>query len=384
VTHRLTERNVQRVGNVLIVGGGIAGLVAASMLRDRGVAVDLAELNEAWNAYGVGIIQQGNVVRAMARAGLLDRYMRAGFPFEDVEFYGPDGVRRARIRGERLAGAEFPANMGVRRSVLHETLKEAALEKGTNVRLGVTAEGLAQHPDHVDVTFTDGSTGRYDLVIGADGAYSRVRRLLFGDRYTPQFVGQSVWRHNFPRRPDNDALQTYRDTQGNSAGIVPLADDLVYLYVTTKEPGNPRFPRDELASLMRDRMRHFAGRVAELRERITDPEEVVYRPMEVVFIDGDWYEGRVLLVGDAAHTTTPHMGQGAGMAIEDAVVLSELLEEDRPVDRTLREFMERRFERVKYVQDNSLAICHAEMANDPTFNHARAIGEMLHYTARPI
>jgi 2-polyprenyl-6-methoxyphenol hydroxylase-like FAD-dependent oxidoreductase len=375
---------VERVRSVLIVGGGIAGLVAAAMLRDRGVAVDLVELNEAWSAYGVGIIQQGNVVRAMAQAGLLDRYMRAGFPFEDVEFYGPDGVRRARIHGERLAGAEFPANMGVRRSVLHETLKAAALEKGTAVRLGVSVEQLAQHPGHVDVTFTDGATERYDLVIGADGVYSKVRRLLFGDRYRPEFVGQSVWRHNFPRRPDDDALQTYRDTQGNSAGIVPLADDLVYLYLTTKEPGNPRFPRSELATLMRDRLRHFAGRVAELREQITDPAEVVYRPMEVVFVDGEWYEGRVLLVGDAAHTTTPHMGQGAGMAIEDAVVLSQLLEKEQPVAQTLREFMDRRFERVKYVQDNSLAICRAEMANDQTFNHAKAIGEMLHYTAQPI
>jgi 2-polyprenyl-6-methoxyphenol hydroxylase-like FAD-dependent oxidoreductase len=375
---------VDRVGNVLIVGGGIAGLVAASMLRDRGVAVDLVEMNEAWNAYGVGIIQQGNVVRAMAQAGLLDRYLSAGFPFEDVEFYAPDGVRRARIRGERLAGAEFPPNVGVRRSVLHETLKEAALEKGTTVRLGVTVQRLDQDPAGVDVTFTDGAAARYDLVIGADGASSQVRRLLFGDRYRPQFVGQSVWRHNFPRRPDDDALQTYRDTQGNSAGIVPLADDLVYLYLTTKEPGNPRFPREELATLMRDRLRHFAGRVAELREQITDPAEVVYRPMEVTFIDGDWFQGRVLLIGDAAHTTTPHMGQGAGMAIEDAVVLSQLLEKQQPIDRTLREFMDRRFERVKYVQDNSLAICRAEMANDPTFNHPKAIGEMLQYTARPI
>ncbi|BDP43582.1 hypothetical protein DAETH_35510 (plasmid) [Deinococcus aetherius] len=375
---------MQQVSKVLIVGGGIAGLVAASMLRDRGIGVDMVEMNRAWNAYGVGIIQQGNVVRAMAQAGLLDRYLGAGFPFEDVEFYSPDGVRRARIPGERLAGAEYPANMGVRRSTLHETLKEAALEKGTNVRLGVTVEDFDQHEGHVDVTFTDGSTGPYDLVIGADGAYSKVRKLLFGDGYRPHFVGQSVWRHNFPRTPDNDALQTFRDTRGNSAGLVPLSENLMYLYVTTKEPGNPFHPKEELANLMRDRLQHFVGRIAELRGQITDPSEVVYRPMEVTFIDGDWFRGRVLLIGDAAHTTTPHMGQGAGMAIEDAVVLSTLLEKDQPLAQTLREFMDRRFARAKYVQDQSLLICRAEMENDPTFNHPRVIGEMLHYTAQPI
>lgn len=375
---------MSEVNKVLIVGGGIAGLVAASMMRDRGFTVDMVEMNKAWNAYGVGIIQQGNVVRAMAQAGLLDRYLGAGFPFEDVEFYSPDGVRRARIPGERLAGAEYPANMGVRRSTLHETLKEAALEKGTNVRLGVTVQDLDQQPGHVDVTFTDGEAGRYDLVIGADGAYSKTRTLLFGDRFRPQFVGQSVWRHNFQRRPEDDALQTYRDTQGNAAGIVPLSDDLVYLYVTTKEPGNPFHPKEELAELMRDRMKHFVGRVAELREQITDPAEVVYRPMEVTFIDEDWFRGRVLLIGDAAHTTTPHMGQGAGMAIEDAVVLSTLLEKDQPLEQTLREFMDRRFTRAKYIQDQSLMICRAEMTNDHTLNHPKVIGEMLHYTAQPI
>ncbi|MFC4455405.1 FAD-dependent oxidoreductase [Deinococcus sonorensis] len=375
---------MNQVKNVLMVGGGIAGLVAASMLRDRGVQVDMVELNRAWNAYGVGIIQQGNVVRAMAQAGLLDRYLSAGFPFEDVEFYSPDGVRRARIPGERLAGAAFPANLGVRRSALHDTLKEAALEKGTRVSLGVTVERFEQQDDHVDVTFTDGRSGRYDLVIGADGAYSRVRTLLFGERYRPQFVGQSVWRHNFPRTPDNDALQTFRDTQGNSAGLVPLSEHLMYLYLTTREPGNPFYPREALARLMRERLQHFVGRVAELREQITDPAEVVYRPMEVTFIEGDWFQGRVLLIGDAAHTTTPHLGQGAGMAIEDAVVLSLLLEEDQPVPQTLRAFMDRRYARAQYIQQQSLMICRAELENDHTLNHPKVIGEMLHYTAQRI
>lgn len=372
------------VQTVLIVGGGVAGLVLTSMLRDQGRAVELVEKSTEWKAYGVGIIQQSNVVRAMHQAGLLDTYLSAGFPFEDVEFYSPDGVRRARIPGERLAGEQYPANMGVRRSALHEALKRAVLAKGPTVRLGITVGELVQHPGHVDVTFTDGTAGRYDLVVGADGARSAVRELLFGDRYRPTFVGQSVWRHNFRRTPDNDALQTYRDTQGNSAGLVPLSEDLMYLYLTTREPGNPRFAPQELADRMRERLGHFVGRIAQLREQISDPSEVVYRPIEVVFVDEDWYRGRVLLIGDAAHTTSPHLGQGAGMAIEDAVVLAELLAGEAPLSEVLPAFMARRFTRARYIQDQSLRICRAEMENDHSLNHPQIIGEMLHYTAAPI
>ncbi|GHF45281.1 2-polyprenyl-6-methoxyphenol hydroxylase-like FAD-dependent oxidoreductase [Deinococcus metalli] len=372
------------VQDILIVGGGIAGLVAACMLRDRGFTVDLVEKNPAWNAYGVGIIQQSNVVRAMHQAGLLERYLASGFPFEDVEFHSPDGVRRARIPGERLAGPDYPANVGVRRSALHETLKAAVLEKGTRVRLGLTVQGLVQADGAVDVTFTDGSAGRYDLVIGADGAHSRVRSLLFGERYVPTFTGQSVWRTNFPRPQGMEALQTFRDVSGNSAGLVPLSADLMYLYLTTREPGNPRFAPGQLPALMRERLKDFRGAVAELREQITDASEVVYRPIEVVFVDEPWYAGRVVLVGDAAHTTTPHLGQGAGMAIEDVVVLSELLGGGQPVKDVLPAFFARRYERTKYIQDTSLMVCRAEMENDHTLNHPQVIGEMLHYTARPI
>ena len=111
---------------------------------------------------------------------------------------------------------------------------------------------------------------------------------------------------------------------------------------------------------------------------------MVYRPIEVVFVDEPWYLGRVVLVGDAAHTTTPHLGQGAGMAIEDVVVLSELLGDGLPPAEALPAFFARRYERAKYIQDKSLMVCRAEMNNDHTLNHPQVIGEMLHYTAQPI
>jgi len=241
------------VNKVLIVGGGIGGLCAAIALRRKGIEVDLIELKSEWTVYGVGIIQQSNVVREMAKLGVLDGYLDAAYAFEDVAIYGPAGQQLARIPGQRLAGPEYPANVGISRLALHKVLSETALELGANVRLGLSVESLNDQGDSVEVLFTDGNRGSYDLVVGADGLFSKVRDLLFGDTYKPRFTGQSVWRYNFPRVAQIDHLANYQSADGN-AGLVPLAGDLMYLFLTSHEPSNPWMDPATLAEQMRQRL----------------------------------------------------------------------------------------------------------------------------------
>ncbi|MDN6874980.1 FAD-dependent oxidoreductase [Pseudomonas citronellolis] len=371
------------VSNVLIVGGGIGGLCAAIALRRKGIAVDLVELKTEWTVYGVGIIQQSNVVREMHRLGLLDTYLDAAYAFEDVAIYTPAGQQLARIPGQRLAGPQYPANVGISRRALHKVLSETAIELGTRVRLGTSVESFEQDASGVDVLFSDGSQGRYQLLVGADGLYSRVRGLLFGDRYQPRFTGQSVWRHNFRRAAQIDHLANYQGPSGN-AGLVPLADDLMYLFTTSHEPGNPWMDPAGLAEGLRQRLAGFGGLIGELREQITDSAEVVYKPLEAVFVDEPWHRGRVLLIGDAAHATTPHLGQGAGMAIEDAVVLAEELTAGGSLAEQLQRFMGRRFERCRFISEKSLLTGEREIARDPSFDRIGLVKQMLEVTAQPI
>ena len=368
---------------VLIVGGGIGGLCAAIALRRKGIEVDLVELKSEWTVYGVGIIQQSNVVREMARLGVLDGYLQAAYPFEDVVIYNVDGQSLARIPGQRLAGPQYPANVGISRLALHEVLSSTASELGTQIRLGLSVETLDEVGDGVDVLFTDGSRGRYSLVVGADGLFSKVRGLLFGDKYTPRHTGQSVWRYNFKRDPMIDHLATYQGADGN-AGLCPLAGDLMYLFLTSHEPGNPWMDASTLAAEMRKRLGGFGGLIGELREQITQNSEVVYKPMEVVFVSEPWYRGRVVLIGDAAHATTPHLGQGAGMAIEDAVVLSEELTAGGSVEEQLSRFMARRYERCKFISESSVLAGDREIAHDHTFDRIGLVKQMLARTAQPI
>lgn len=371
------------VSKVLIVGGGIGGLSAAIALRRKGVEVDLVELKSEWTVYGVGIIQQSNVVREMANLGLLDDYLEAAYPFEDVAIYGADGTLRARIPGQRLAGPEYPANVGISRLALHKVLSETAIKLGANVRLGLSVENLEQDADGVDVRFTDGTQGRYALVVGADGLFSKIRGLLFGDKYTPRFTGQAVWRYNFPRAAGIDHLANFHGPAGN-AGLCPLAGDLMYMYMTSHEPGNPWMDNTTLAAQMRARLADFTGLIGELREQIVDSAEVVYKPMEVVFVNEPWFSGRVLLIGDAAHATTPHLGQGAGMAIEDAVVLGEELTSGGTVQEQLERFMARRFERCKFISESSILAGDKEMQRDQSFDRIGLVKQMLQVTAQPI
>lgn len=367
--------------NILVIGGGIGGLTAAIALRARGFAVTVIERDPNWSVYGVGIIQQSNVIRAMSQLGLIDEYVSSGVGFDAVEIYTPTGVRVARVPTPRLVDG-YPANMGIGRPALHKMLGDRTIASGAHVLLGVTATELNDDGEGVDVRFSNGSSERYDLVIGADGVYSQTRAMLFPDAPRPEFTGQAVWRYNLPRPADFDALHVYNGPTG--VGLVPISDDLMYIYVTTPEPGNPRYPREGQAALMRSKMTGCAPFIQELAEQIVDDAGVVYRPLEAMMIDGPWHKGRVALLGDAVHATTPHLGQGAGMAIEDSLVLAEELATHDDIETALSAYHDRRLERCAYIVRSSVAICMGQIGKGPPIDNAKATQEMFDVVAQPI
>ena len=353
------------VSKVLIVGGGIGGLALSIGLRKAGIEVDVVEIRQQWAIYHVGIIAQSNLVRAMVALGIADDCVAAGFSYSGVRFCEASGKVLSEAPGVKLAGPNYPAYLGLTRPALHKVLFAASEKAGAIVRLGLTVAEVTQSDTKAAVIFTDRSSGEYDLVVGADGVHSQIRTMLFGEHLRPRFTGEGVWRYNVPRPPDVDYGSIYASPDGPKAGLIPLTRDTAYIFRIGPEPGNPRFPRDELAAIMRDRLKPFGGAIGQLTQEITNPGLVVYRPLESVFVPAPWHRGRAVLIGDAAHLITPHLGQGAAQAVEDAVVLADELRKNVSVEDSLSRFERRRYERCKLILEASLEIGEEEMHPDP-------------------
>lgn len=353
------------VSKVLIVGGGIGGLALSIGLRKAGIDVDVVEIRQQWAIYHVGIIAQSNLVRAMVALGIADDCVAAGFSYSGVRFCDADGRVLSESPGVKLAGPDYPAYLGLTRPALHNVLFAASKKAGAVVRLGVTVAELEQSETNAAVKFTDGSSGQYDLVVGADGVHSQIRAMAFGEQLKPRFTGEGVWRYNVPRPPDVDYGSIYDSPAGPKAGLIPLTRDTAYIFRIGPEPGNPRFPKDQLATILRERLKPFGGAIGRLAQEITDPELVVYRPLESVFVPSPWHRRRVVLIGDAAHAITPHLGQGAAQAVEDAVVLAEELQKNTTLKESLDRYERRRYERCKLILEASLEIGEQEMHPDP-------------------
>ena len=322
---------------VLVVGGGIAGLATARALRLRGIDCDVVERAAGWSHPGAGMYLPANSVRALGalglRAALLDRACE---------------IRRQRFldhRGRVLLDVDLPAFWGpgercaaISHGALHELLRE-----GIPVRLGTTVTSLHEDGPMVAATFDDGSSGDYDLVVGADGVRSWVRSASFGGT-GPRFVGQVSWRFLATGFPELSGW-TVRLARGRVFLTIPLGNGLIYCYADVSTP-NPSDPTDG-----------DPGRLAELYGAFAEPvptivsgclatgERPYFSSIEEVAQE-TWVRGRVVLIGDAAHAMSPNMAEGAGMALEDALVLAETVAAGRPLEA----FEARRRPRVAFVQ----------------------------------
>jgi 2-polyprenyl-6-methoxyphenol hydroxylase-like FAD-dependent oxidoreductase len=377
------------VQKILVVGGGISGMVVALALRQRNFAVEIVEVNPRWDVYGVGIIQLANALRALALVGLADQVLAAGFGMSTLYFYDHEGHLLYEVPQPQLAGPHYPAANALTRPRFHKILQGAIRQADVPVRVGVTVSNLEQKDETVEVTFTDRTHDRYDMIIGADGIRSLIRRLVFGADYQPLYTGQVCWRCNVPRPPEVDNFQLFLAPSGNKAGFVPLAPDLMYILLneTPREASDswPLIAEEALADVFRQRLMEFGGPVAAIRDTyITDSSRVVYRPFETLLMPQPWYRGRVVLIGDAAHAMTAHVAQGAAMAVEDAVVLAEELATQLTLQKALEGYMERRYERSKTLVEISATLCRGEVNNDHTVDVAGLSARSMQIVTAPI
>jgi 2-polyprenyl-6-methoxyphenol hydroxylase-like FAD-dependent oxidoreductase len=372
------------VNRVLIIGGGFSGMSAAIELRKRGVEVDIAEIDPGWRSYGAGISLGGATLRAFGTLGILDEFLRRGAASDGVDVFLANGAHIATLPTPRVAGADVPGGAAILRPVLASILADATRASGTKVRLGCTFTTIEQDDDGVTVGFTDGSSGRYDLVIGADGLYSKVRETLFPEAPTPKYSGQGVWRAVLPRPPEIERASMWLG-QKIKTGVNPVSATEMYLFVTEDRAENTFIDPSEFVSRLKNLLAPFPAPLMQtIRGQLDESSHIIFRPLEALLLPQPWSRGRVVLIGDTVHATTPHMASGACIGIEDALVLADELEQAADVGTALQAFQARRWERCRMVVENSARLGEIEIAGGDKQEHSHIMRETMMSLANPI
>jgi 2-heptyl-3-hydroxy-4(1H)-quinolone synthase len=327
--------------STLVVGGGIGGLSLARELTLRGLAVTVLEKAPRIAPVGAGIIMNPNAMGVLERNGLAQALRANAWPYLARDTCDRHGRLLARRDYRPLYDAgKLAVGALVHRAHLHEVLFNG-VPPGV-VRFSSSFRKLVP----AGVETEGGESFAADVVVGADGIHSPVRRQLFGE-VAPRYMGYRSHRmvvDNVARVDDFTELLG----RGQRIGLVPIAPGRIYIWTTFN---SPRAPAPELRSAdeFRAMFRQFTDpRVVKLFAQIRSPGEIITTDVEELSHE-PWVKGRVALLGDSVHAMTPNIGQGAGMAMEDAAVLAEELASSSDISSSLGNYARRRKARVETV-----------------------------------
>lgn len=378
------------VNRVLVVGGGPTGNAVTVLLRRGGIDVHMVEKDPNWSTLGAGVTLLHNALRVLGEVGVLDEVLEFGAP--EPHSHGVPLQQDHDDSSRALVGGAPLLDCGIYRPKLQEILINAVRASGARVRLGTTVESLEQpgssedaNDEQVKVGFTDGTSGRYDLIIGADGIHSMIRSMI-GIDVRPSPMGIGVCRV-YARRPASvQGFKMYRNGPCHVAGIRPASRDHLYVYLV-EDARNPPPAAEEKVEIARELAAGYGEQWPEwrdIRASITRPEQVDFQRFTHLLVDKPWHRGRVVLVGDAAHAHPPTLAQGAAMGLEDALVLSELLTSGQRLDDgLLNAYSERRFDRVHTIVEASIRLAEMNRDGAPDREWTQLWNRMVQFVAIP-
>ena len=344
----------QRVRRVLIAGGGIGGLVTAIALQREGLAFSVFERVEELVEVGAGLTLWANALRALHKLGLTDMLETVGKPLTRSCILSWQGEILAETPVEALTKRFGTPLVAVHRADLQAALL-SALAEGV-VQTGATCTGFQQDDKEVRAHLADRQEVAGDLLLGADGIHSTIRRQLFGAT-PPRYAGYTAWRGVAQIAPRQWGEQMATETwgKGRRFGLVPLSQGRMYWFATLNTPEG-----------MRDKERGRKQELLGLFHTCHDPvPAVIEATAEATILRNDiydrpplhhWSQGRVTLLGDAAHPMTPNMGQGACQAMEDAVALAMCLTTEHTVASALQAYEKQRIKRANTIVQQSARI----------------------------
>jgi 2-polyprenyl-6-methoxyphenol hydroxylase-like FAD-dependent oxidoreductase len=340
---------------LLIVGAGIAGVAAAKALEDRGIQSEIVERSSHTPTGGAAIFLLGNATRALKRLGVLSEIQMFAHRVTRQRIFDTNGQLLNEVSTD-AAWKECGPCLALSRQSLLDVLLSSL--RATPVHFGKSVVVIKARGSKSEVRFSDGSTGEYDAVIGADGIRSSVRGIVF-DAEPPRELGITCWRFITDNRFGIDGWTAMLGHK-RSLLAIPISKTKVYVYADCSTSLMPRPSVPALKVLFQD----FRAPLGDILSQAPEVSDAYCSPLEEVTMKR-WVKGNVVLIGDAAHASSPSMAQGAGMALEDALVLADRISEGSGVAISLGQFIEQRTGRIEWVQKQ----CHARDAlrNSPRF-----------------
>jgi len=345
---------------VTVIGAGIGGMTAALAFRQRGIDVEIYERSAALADVSAGISLWANALKALHQLGLKAALDVRSFHSEEGAVRTVDGAVLS-----RTSAREFTTRFGMPVMVFHraellELLRDAA--RDIPIHLDHECRDLSQGDGGVSVSFAGGRRAQADVVVGADGLRSVVRACL-AIRGEIRYAGYTAWRGIAPFRTSG-LLAGETLGRGQRFGLVPIAGDRVYWYATDNVPEGESEDPEQAKTRLTDM---FANWHAPIPALIAATEAPAILRNDIYDRDpvDRWGEGRVTLLGDAAHPMTPNLGQGGCQAIEDALLLARCLAEGGVVDASLRRYESLRIPRTRFIVNASRRIGRAFQMESP-------------------
>jgi 2-polyprenyl-6-methoxyphenol hydroxylase-like FAD-dependent oxidoreductase len=337
-----------------IIGAGIGGLTTAIALQKAGLDYEIFESAPELKPVGAGIVMASNAMQVFSRLGIQKQIIQAGL--EIVNAYGVDQDFKL-ISGLRVK-EKVTARYGVGSYAFHRArLQQVLLQEldQSKIHLNKRLASLNQSENGVDLVFEDGTKINAEVVIGADGIKSIVRKSIFGEtplRYTGQTCWRGMTRFELPKHLKNNSYEMWGKQKGLRFGFVPTASDEVYYFTTFFTGPNQKDEPGSVKEKIKNIYKVFGEVPTQLIES-TREEDIIRSDINDFQPIPKWWDGRVVLLGDAAHATTPNLGQGGCQAVEDAFVLAKALKEKESIADAFSQFQNIRFGKAVHVVNMS-------------------------------
>lgn len=333
---------------IIINGGGIAGLTAAIALRKLGIGVDVFESAKEIKTVGAGLVIQTNAIKALEYLGIEDKIIESANPINQLAILDEKGkvIKNQKPSSENR---ELFAGLAIHRHTLHRILKSYLPENILFTNKKVIS--FSYIDEKVILHFEDGSTAEGDYLISADGINSNIRLQILPDS-KPRYAGYFCWRSVIDNA--NPKITEATETWGSKGrfGIVPINENRIYWYATIN---SSQFDVKTNHYSLKNLQEHFSDYhllVQQVLEKSSD-DNLIKNPISDIKPLSHFAFNKVLLIGDAAHATTPNLGQGACQGIEDVMVLHQEIAVNNDIPSAFKSFEKRRIEKTKLIIETS-------------------------------